>query len=311
MLSSNPSSASGSCTGSAGAHHSGYPHNPAAAALTSALRALVQKLARSPNPRLSCLYNVKQLDRIPPGSRAEANGGVIVPRYRGDVHSDMVALVAMLTLTQPPPAPHSTGGLAGTACRMLHVRSDTCLSQLGKTSHARNSSHSQLQHMRRASGSRPGSPQTGTPVARGIHSSSDVPHHVGSARRAFGHLRNVLRRSSPYASTESLQALSASGTSEPQSSGAVDAPHAAPAALALHKHASDLSEQSDGAAGRAYKRSSSSVGSLTRAQWRWRLLAAHARAVCAEMRVRRSMWHAAVRLARKAEQAKAEQAGSQ
>lgn len=71
-------------------------HDPASSVLRSALRSVVARCAPSSDARLASLYNIKQLDRLPVGSKSEASRAGIIPRRRGDVHSDLTTLTLTL-----------------------------------------------------------------------------------------------------------------------------------------------------------------------------------------------------------------------
>jgi hypothetical protein len=248
---------------------SNAPQDAASAVLVSALRHIVRKCSASTDPRLSCLHNVKQLDRIPPGSRAEARaGGGLVPRFRGDVHADLTALTATFLLSGPVNSTVRPFALCRGAGKLSRVCSEGTLLDkvVGRGS---------LRHMT-AHASSPRLVVLGGATSL-VSKASDSPTAPGLRQSFFGGIRTALR-CRQFCSHHSLTVHSTS---------------------ALPTVPSDTRQDTLPHSPGADRESPASAGScaVTHSEWHWQVLASHARAIAGEVRLRQGMWLAAIDLA--------------
>ena len=232
---------------------------PAAPVVLSALRRIVRKCSASHDPRLACLSNVKQLDRIPPGSRAEAFGGVIVPRFRGDVHSDLTAVVARFSLPagSSPGARQRSGPFSNAMARLRTVSSESSLA---------NVSGSPQRPRPRRQNSRCGRADGPQPLARLLDSFRSPRHAHAASAEDFGTLL-------PWHTSASL-----SRDTQP------------PSPLRKSPHTPTASVDS-AATERAAATSSP-------AALRWHAVRVYVRALAGEARLRQRLWREAVDAAR-------------
>lgn len=223
--------------------------------MLSALRHIVRKCSASQDPRLACLTDVKQLDRIPPGSRAEAFGGVIVPRFRGDVHSDLTALVTRATFAAggSSPAKSRGGGPFSTAmARLRPVSSESSLVNATGSLRRQGSKGARLE-------------SAGPPLCRILDSFRSRHGHAASADG----LAALLRRNTAVPAGGEAQSLSPlrpashARTASADSAAVERAASASPAALRWH-------------AVRVYVRALAGEARLRQRLWRGALEAARA-----------------------------------
>jgi hypothetical protein len=249
---------------------SSHQHDAASAIVHAALRTIVERLASSPQPRTAVLDSLQQLDRLPRGSKADAQKTSLVPRRRGDIHPDLTAAVLQFTLDSTAssssklPRVHSCSTLSAAAAR--HPLSDASVSfscSLGQIFRSRSRPELRAEDSGKCASS----------GLRGLISrKSRCSTHASSCSLSTT-LRSVDNPPSPPAAPQSMEADT----------------HSAGASLETMRITSRESDRSQGS-GNASVPERESLR-------RWQLLQTHVSTMAQEQTLRRELWGSAVSLA--------------
>lgn len=270
-------------------------HDAASAIVRCALRKVADRCAASPSARLSCLNTLAQLDRLRPGSRAEARSSpAIAPRMRGDIHADMTAATLSFTLHSQPATPRGSAADAQARhiqeCPMCRYAA----THLVNNDSARRSDATPAALDLTSAPSQDTSADSATGSTRELHASTSAPHtdsprsrHSCSGRSSNLVARTLFRishRRCPFSRPGGKASASSSRlhSSDRATLYAASAPSSGVSPLA-QVHSDALR---------------SGGGDPQQVARRWELLRRHVRLMALETGLRQSMWHAAVAVVR-------------
>lgn len=257
-----------------------------------ALRKVAAGCEASPSARLSCLNTLSQLDRLRPGSRSEASGTQgLVPRMRGDIHADMTASTLSFTFYDVAHSAVSAEDHQAQHIQNCPMCKYVATHLVDTTSRAATPPAALDLASAVCTSSRPSS---GNISEREPPSIPLTPREPRAQRRSCSG-RNIVARTlcrisnrrCPFSRTAGKSASSASplDSADAASLYAASAPSSfgSPLTHATHTSRKSAEEKGPGQAAR-----------------RWDLLRRHVRLMALEGRLRQSMWHAAVAVARSA-----------